>query len=453
MRYTKDIADYITRELEFNLQSGSISIEIVLILLLILANGIFAMTEIAIVSSRKVRLERIADEGSRGARVALDLANEPTQLLSTIQIGITLIGIFTGAFGGATLAEELGGYLKEVPVLAPYSGAISLAVVVSAITYLSLIVGELVPKKIALNNPETIAAAIAVPMRFFSKMTSPVVRILSGSTELVLKLLGIKEAKEAPVTEEEIRIMIAQGAKIGTFEKAEHEMVEKIFRLGDMKVRSLMTPKTQLDWLDLEDPDEYNLRMLTVSRYSRFPVGRGSLDEIVGIVYTRDLLANHLKNSTLNIQEVIRQPLYVPKTMRAFTLLEMFKQSGTEVALVIDEYGSLQGLVSLNDILEHIVGDINEPFETDDPEIIQRDNNSWLLDGLLSIEELKELFELDHLPGEETGYFQTLGGFIMYYLGHIPKSSERFDWEGLRFEIVDMDKIRIDKVLVTKIVK
>lgn len=433
------------------MKSESISIEIVLILLLILANGIFAMTEIAIVSSRKVRLERMADQGSRGARAALDLANEPTQLLSTIQIGITLIGIFTGAFGGATLAEGLEGYLKDVPVLAPYSGALSLGIVVSIITYLSLIVGELTPKKIALNNPESIATAVAVPMRFFSKVTLPIVRILSGSTELVLKLLGIKETEEAPVTEEEIRILIAQGAKTGTFEKAEQEMVEKIFNLGDMRARSLMTPKTQIDWLDLEDPDEYNLRILTESRYSRFPVGRGSLDEVVGIVYTRDLLANRLKNSSLNIQDVIRDPLYIPKTMRAFNLLEMFKQLGTEIALVIDEYGSLQGLVTLNDVLEQIVGDINEPSETDEQEIIQRDNNSWLLDGLLSIEELKELFELDHLPGEETGYFQTLGGFIMSYLGHIPKTSERFDWEGLRFEIVDMDRIRIDKVLVTRL--
>lgn len=433
------------------LESGPITIQIVLILILIIANGVFAMTEIAIVSSRKVRLERMAEEGSKGARTALDLSNEPTQLLSTVQIGITLIGIFTGAFGGATIAEGLKGYFKNISVLAPYSAALSLAIVVSVITYLSLVIGELVPKKLALNNPEAIATVVSVPMSLFSKVTSPLARVLSFSTEFVIKILGIKEAQESPVTEEEINLLIAQGAKLGTFEKTEQEMVEKIFRLGDMRVRALMTPKTQLFWLDLEDPNEYNLRILTESRYSRFPVGRGSLDEVVGVVYTRDLLANSLKGDSLNIEEVIRQPLYVPKTMRAFSLLEMFKQSGTEVALVIDEYGSIQGLVSLNAVLEQIVGDISEPSDKEDPDIIQRDSNSWLLDGMLSIEELKELFKIDELPDEETGYFQTIAGFIMSQLGHIPKESEHFDWEGLRFEIVDMDRIRIDKVLVTKL--
>jgi putative hemolysin len=424
--------------------------EIVLVLLLILANGVFAMTEIAIVSSRKVRLERLAGAGSRGAKVALGFANDPTTLLSTVQIGITLIGILTGAFGGATIAEGLESYFSSVPALAPYSMALGLAIVVSVTTFLSLIVGELVPKRIALNSPEAIATAISIPMHLFSRVTLPFARVLSGTTALVLRLLGVKESPEAPVTQEEIKILIAEGAELGTFEKTEQEMVEKIFRLGDMRVRALMTPKNQIKWLDIEDPDEHNLQILTESRYSRFPVGRGSLDDLVGIVYTKDLLAKRLNSATLKIQDAVRQPLFVPSTMRAFALLEMFKQSGTEIAIVVDEYGSLQGLVSLNDVLEKIVGDIKEPDETDDPEIIQRDNNSWLLDGMLPLDELKELFQIDRLPGEETGHFHTLGGFIMSQLGHIPKASEHFDWEGLRFEVVDMDRIRVDKVLVTR---
>lgn len=432
---------------------GSMGFEIAIILVLIMANGIFAMTEIAIVSSKKVRLQYLAEKGGSGAKMALKLANEPTRLLSTIQVGISIIATFTGAFGGATLAGALGESLKKIPALAPYSGAISLAIVVIAITYLSLIIGELVPKRIALNNPEMVATKVAVPINFFAKIVSPVVKILSLTTELVLRLLGIKEKDEEPITEEEINLMIAQGTKTGAFEKAEQDMIENVFSLADLRVKSLLTPRTQIEWLDLEKSDKENWNVLVESKHSRFPVGRGSLDEVVGLVYAKDILAKKASQGldTLELEGIMREPFFVPKSMKAFSLLEMFKKMGTEIAFVIDEYGSLQGLVTIDDVVEEIVGDIPLSWEEDEEEIIQRDQNSWLLDGLLSIEEVKELFELDELPGEASGLFQTLAGFIMSYLGYIPNTGEHFEWQSLRFEIVDMDRTRIDKVLVTKL--
>jgi len=425
--------------------------EIIVILLLIIANGIFAMTEIAIVSAKKVRLENLAGKGSAGAQRALQLANEPTQLLSTIQVGISVISTFTGAFGGATIAEILAVNFSTIPALAPYSGAIALAIVVTVITYLSLILGELVPKRIALNNPEGIAVKVAAPINVFAKIVAPLVHLLSGSTELVLKIMGIKEKEEEPVTEEEISLMMARGTQTGAFEQVEQDIVENVFNLSDLRVKSLFTPRTQVDWLNLEASDEENLEIIANSRHSRFPVGRGSLDEIAGIVYAKDLLSRKINCHSLELESLLKEALFVPKSMRAFTLLEMFKRKGTEIALVIDEYGSLQGLVTIDDVMEEIVGDIPQPGEDENEEIIRRDQNSWLLDGLLSLEEFKELFGIAELPGEESGLFQTLAGFIMSYLGYIPKEAERFEIEGLRFEIVDMDRVRIDKVLVTKI--
>lgn len=304
-----------------------------------------------------------------------------------------------------------------------------------------------------MNNPEMVATKVAVPINFFAKIVSPVVKILSLTTELVLRLLGIKEKDEEPITEEEINLMIAQGTKTGAFEKAEQDMIENVFSLADLRVRSLLTPRTQIEWLDLEKSDKENWNVLVESKHSRFPVGRGSLDEVVGLVYAKDILAKKASQGldTLELEGIMREPFFVPKSMKAFSLLEMFKKMGTEIAFVIDEYGSLQGLVTIDDVVEEIVGDIPLSWEEDEEEIIQRDQNSWLLDGLLSIEEVKELFELDELPGEASGLFQTLAGFIMSYLGYIPNTGEHFEWQSLRFEIVDMDRTRIDKVLVTKL--
>ncbi|WP_371371502.1 hemolysin family protein [Sporomusa aerivorans] len=432
------------------MDNTSIGTEILIILILIFANGIFAMTEMSIVSSRKSRLESMAANGSKGAKAAIKLAEEPTPLLSAVQIGITLIGILTGAFGGAKLSSYLAAILNNVPFLRSYSDAISLAVVVGIITYLSLIVGELVPKKLALNNPEPIAAAIARPMSAFVRINRPLVHLLSISTAAVMKLLHAKPPEEPPVTEEEVRVLIGQGTQLGVFEKAEHEMLEKIFILGDMRVGALMTPRTQIKWLDLEDNDQYNLRIIRTGNHLFFPVARGSLDDIVGVIYSNEVLANYLPGRPLNLEDATRQPLYIPRNTPAMKVLEKFRETSIHVALVVDEYGGISGLVSLYDIAEHIVGDMPYLGEEEDPDIVSRDDGSWLVDGMLSSEELKELLDVDHFPGEERGYFQTLGGFIVSYLGRIPNAAENFDWNGYHFEIVDMDKARVDKVLITR---
>ncbi|EGO64482.1 hemolysin family protein [Acetonema longum] len=427
----------------------SISLEIVIILVLIIANGVFAMTEIAIVSSRKARLERRAAEGSAGAKAALELANDPTQLLSTVQIGISAIGVVTGAYGGATIAQALAVYLKPLPFVGAHSNAVSLVIVIALITYASLIIGELVPKKMALNNPEPIAAAIAIPMRLFSKAFTPLVRLLSVSTEFALKALRVKEPIEPGVTEEEIKIMIAEGTAIGTFEETEKEIVDRVFRLGDMRVSALMTPRTQIDWIDLEEDESEIWRAITESNHSRLPVARGSLDDLTGVVYVKDILATP-GQIPLPIEEKIQEPLFVPRSLRAFKLLEQFQKSGTHIAVVMDEFGGMIGLVTLHDILEQLVGELPQEEESN-PEIIQRDDHSWLMDGLLPIDEFKELFDFDKLVAEDRDHYETLGGFITSYLGNMPKTGETFEWGGLKFEIVDMDRMRIDKVMVTKL--
>ena len=431
--------------------SSSISLEISIIFLLIVANGIFAMTEMAIISSRKARLDHMAEEGSKGARKALQLAEDPTDLLSAVQIGITLIGILTGAFGGATLTSYLAVPLKSVSWLARYADALSLTIVVSLITYLSLIVGELVPKRLALSNPEPIAAFVARPMSAFVRLNRPLVRFLSLSTKFVFTVLGAKPSEEPPVTEDEVKVLIGRGTQYGVFEETEREMVERIFVLSDMRVNSLLTPRTQVEWLDLEDTTQYNLKTIMDAKFSAFPLGRGSLDDVVGIVYTKDILAMHMANKNIDLEGLARQPLYVPGSMAALKVLDMFKEQGTHIALVVDEFGGIDGLVTLHDIVEHIMGELPNPHEAPDPDIVQREDGTWLLDGLLPIEDFKELFDLDYLPGEDRELFHTLAGFALSQLGHIPSAAESFEWGGFRFEIVDMDRSRIDKLLVTKL--
>ncbi|HSF29266.1 MAG TPA: hemolysin family protein [Candidatus Tectomicrobia bacterium] len=425
--------------------------ELLVILLLILTNGIFAMSEIAVVSARKTRLQQWAEEGDAKARTALELANAPNQFLATIQIGITLIGILAGAYGGATIATGLASVMADIAWLAPYSQPLSLALVVLAITYLSLIVGELVPKRLALNNPERIAAAIAGPMRSLSRITYPAVHLLAISTEVVLRMLGVRPSTEPPVTEEEIRTLIEQGTQAGMFEEAEQEMVERIFRLGDRRISAVMTPRTEIVWLDRSAPAEEIRETITQSVHSRFLVADGSLDNILGVVHAKDLLVHCLAAQVIDLGVTLQQPLYVPESMRALKTLELFKQSGTHIALVIDEYGGIQGLVTPSDILEAIVGDLPVAGEQLEPLAVQREDGSWLLDGMLPVDEFKELFDLGRLPGEDQGVYQTLAGFVIMQLGRIPATSDYFEWERLKIEVVDMDGNRVDKVLVTPV--
>lgn len=434
------------------MDTPSASTEIAIIFFLIVANGVFALTEMAVISSRKARLEKRAEEGDAGAKLALELAEEPTPLLSTIQVGITLIGILTGTFGGATLSRQLEEQLKDIPMLAAHSQAISVAAVVAAITYFSLVFGELVPKRIALNNPEPIAAYLAAPMKFFSKLSAPVVRFLSASTDMVMRFFGIRESNEPPVTEDEIRILLEQGTEAGAFEKTEQDMVDKVFRLSDLRAYSLMTPRTKMVWIDLEDTPEYNQRLIYESGHSRFPVASGSLDNFHGIIYSKDLLSSCLEGKPLDFENSIKSPLYIPKSMKAFKVLELFKQTGMHEAVVLDEFGGVVGFITLHDIMEEIIGEIPSFDEDEDePQIIKRQDGSWLVDGLIAIENFKEEFSIEELPEEERDHFHTLGGFVVSYLGHIPSASEHFIWGGYRFEVVDMDRVRVDKVLITRV--
>ncbi|MFM7448158.1 MAG: hemolysin family protein [Leptolyngbyaceae cyanobacterium] len=430
---------------------SSIAIEIALVLLLIIANGIFSGSEIAIVSARKVRLEQMASRGNTQARVALRLANDPNDFLSTVQIGITLIGILSGAVGGATIAQRLKPVFEEMPALKPYSEGLSLGIVVTIITYLSLVIGELVPKRVGLNNPERIACTVARPMRWLSRLTAPLVHILGSSTDFLLDLLGVQASNEPEVTEEEIKVLIRQGAESGMFEESEQEMVERVFRLGDRPIKAFMTPRTEITWLDLESPIEETLREVMDSNHSRLPVGRGSLDDCIGVVRGGLLLSAQLDGQRIDLEAMAQPPLFVAENTRALKVLEQLKQSGMHMVLITDEYGGIEGLVTLTDLMEAIVGDLPSLEDLEEPMIIEREDGSWLLDGLLSIDAFKDLIERPSLPEEEMSDYHTLGGFVMHVVGHIPHTGQRFDWNGLQFEIMDMDGTRVDKVLMSRL--
>lgn len=424
-------------------------IEILIILLLILANGLCVMSELAIVSARKVRLQQLAHHGDTKARVALELASSPNQFLATVQIGITLLAILSGAFGESVISKRLVYLLSLIPGLASYKQPLASVFAILIITYLTLIIGELVPKRLALNNPEPIASIVAIPMQMLATIASPFAYLLGLSTETVLRLLGIKPSREPQITEEEIRVLIEQGTEEGTFEEAEQDMVERVFRLGDRPVSSFMTPRPDIIWLDLEDPPDSNRQKIIDGGYSRYPVCQGELDNVLGIIPVTDLLARSFCGEKLDLTIGLRQPVFVPESTRGLKVLELFKQNVTHMALVVDEYGVIQGLVTLNDVMSEIVGDVPSDDEQEDPQVVQREDGSWLLDGMLSIDEFFELFNMEKLLYEDRGSYQTLGGFVMTRLGRIPVVADHFEWQGMRLEVVDMDGNRVDKVLVS----
>ncbi|MGD8405743.1 MAG: hemolysin family protein [Anaerolineales bacterium] len=419
------------------------STELLFIAFLIAMNNLLAMTEAALLAIRKARLQQRVNEGDKRAAIVLKLVENPNQFLSVIQIGITLIDVLTGAVTGATLAIMLARLFENIPMLAPYSDNLGLASGVLIITYFSIILGELVPKRLAIQDPEKVASRFAQPMLLFTKLLSPVVRFLSFSTNLVLRLIGIRPSIEPPVTEEEIHVLLDQGTQAGIFEEAEQDMVAGVFRLNDRRVYSLMTPRTEILWLDVRDTPDKILKKLDEGPYSRFPVCQGSLDNVLGIVKARKLLTRSLAGEPIHLKECLSPALFIPETTFASRALEVFKESNKEMVLVIDEFGGVTGLLTINDVLEEIVGDI----EVSEPQVTQRQDGSWLLDGMLDIDEFKELFHLGLLPNEND--YETLAGFVMTSLGKIPQSADRFEWEGLRFEVVDMDARRVDKVLVT----
>ncbi len=423
---------------------------LMIILMLNITNGAFALSEIAIISSRKARLQQLAEEGDRGAVAALNLANHPDSFLPTVQIGVTLVGILTGAFGDATIAEKLSEYLRTVPALAGLSGPFATVVVVLGTTYLTLILGELVPKRVALYNPEKVATIVSRPMRLLARISSPIVFLLSVSSDAVIRLSGVRPSEGSPVTEEEIRLMIDQGAQVGLFEKEERDMVTSIFRLDERRVGTIMKPRTDMVWIDIGDSSEDIRRKIGECGHSRYPVCREDIDNVLGIVHARDLLT-HCEVGPLNLETSLKTPLFVYENVSVFKLLKLFKKTGNYAALAVDEYGSVQGFITINDVMETIVGELPNFGEEADEPAVQREDGSWLLDGALSFEDFKDIFAIKVLPGESRGYYHTLAGFVMMHLGHIPRTGESFEWENLRFEVVDMDGHRVDKVLVLPI--
>ncbi len=428
---------------------GSLSLEIFLIIALILANGLFSMSELAILSARKARLQKLADEGDENARIALDLAENPNRFLSTIQIGITIVGILAGAFGGATLAKTLAQALNAIPYLSPYSDGIAFAVIVILITYLTLVIGELVPKQIALRNADSIALRIAHPMAALSRMAGVIVHLLTLSSDWTLRLLNLKTTNEPLVTEEEVRQMLSQATEDGVFEPAEEKMVHQIFRLADRKINAYITPRTDIVWLDMEDEYAVNREKILSSGHDCFPVAEGTLDNVLGLVFAKDFLAQFLRDQTPDLRSIIQPALYIPENVPALEALERMKETHAHVALVFDEYGGLQGLATIYDILEGTIGNLPGSQQDTDAEITPRADGSYLVDGKILIDQFMEIMKIRNLPEDSAGDYQTLGGFVMTNLGHIPSTGERLTWDQYCFEVVDMDGRRVDKVLVT----
>jgi len=425
------------------------AIELLIVLLLILVQGLFALGEMAIVSARKARLKQMADEGSKGAAAALRLAEHPSRFFSTVQIGLTLCNIIAGAYGGARVAESLVGSFAAYPSLAPYAGALAVGIVVVGITFVTLILGELVPKRLAVSRPEAISAGVGRGMALMSRIAGPLVWFLSAVTELVLLVIPMRHGSEPSVTDEEIKLLMQQGTEAGDFHPAESTIVGMALRLGDRRVSALMTPRTQVDWLDLADPVEQTKRKIRDSHYSRFPVAEGGRRHIVGVVEVKDLLAAELAGKGFDVRTAMKPPLYIPESAPALKALETFRQTGAPIALIVDEYGDFQGIVTLEDLLESLVGDLPEPGQLEEPSVAQREDGSWLVDGMLPIDQLKDAVGLT-LPDDEEATYHTVAGLVMDRLRRIPKATDWFAIDNYRFEVVDMDGRRIDKVLVSR---
>lgn len=419
--------------------------EVVIILVLILLNGIFSMSEIAMVSARKARLEHLANKGDEKAKAALKLASNPDIFLSTVQIGITLIGILTGIYSGEKIKGDLVLMLNNVETIRPYSSGIATAIIVIAITYLSLVLGELVPKRIGLARPEAIAKTMAGPMNFLSKLTFPFIWLLSASTNTIVRIFQLKPA-DALVTEEEIKAIINEGTNSGAIEETEQEIIERVFYLGDRNITSLMTHRTDIVWLDIDETAESYKEKIYGSVHSVYPVCEGQIDAVKGIISIKDLYTH--VNSNTPLKDIIKKPLFVPENNSAYQVLEKFKVTQIHAAFIVDEYGTFLGMITLNDILEAIVGDMPETGQGDDYEMTKREDGSYLVDGQIPFYDFLSEFDKEDWMAEFEQEFDTLAGFILHHLEHIPHVGEKFGWRGFTFEIVDMDAHRIDKVLV-----
>ncbi len=426
--------------------------EISVIFVLILINGWLSMSEMAVVSSRKARLQALQEEGSRGAAIALKLLQHPSDFLASIQIGITLVGIFAGAYGGATLSEHVARWFENsFPNGKEYAEAVGLLTVVFPTTYFSVVVGELVPKRFALSNPEALATRVAGPILVVTKLLNPIVRLLTGSTHVILDLFGIKPAAESPVTEEEVKIMVQQGTEAGVFEKNEESMIKRVIELGDLHAGDIMTPRTQVICLDLRQPPEFLLDLMAVESFSYYPAHEGQVDHPVGVIAATTILRQVAINKKVDFREALTEPLFVHEGLGASKVLERLKSTGKSMALVIDEFGGMAGIITLKDMLETIVGFMADEEEEEGPMVVQREDGSWLMDGMTPIRELPDLIGIESLEKIEAELdVQTLGGLVMAMVGQIPKEADRFVLSGFRFEVMDMDGHRVDKVLVTQ---
>ncbi|MVT11808.1 hemolysin family protein [Chitinophaga tropicalis] len=420
---------------------------VVIILILILLNGIFSMSEVAMEYARKARLEYLANKGDEKAKAALKLANNPDRFLSTVQVGITLISILIGILCGVSLRPHLIAYIStEFPSLALYSNGIAITIIVVSVTYFTLVLGELVPKRLGMLRPESIAKEMAGPMKFVSVVTSPFIWLLSISTSLIMRLFNLKPA-EGNITEEEIKALINEGTTSGAIEETEQEIIERVFHLGDRNITSLMTHRTDIVWLDVNDPKEIVRSKIFESPHSVYPVCDGQIDSIEGIISIKDLYMAAASNNYV-LATIMKKPLFVPENNSAYQVLEKFKETQSHAAFIVDEYGTFLGMITLNDILEAIVGDMPETGQDDDYEIVRREDGSYLVDGQIPFYDFLSKFDKEDWMAEFEQEFDTMAGFILHHQEHIPKIGEKFEWRGFTFEIVDMDAHRIDKVLV-----
>lgn len=425
--------------------------EILIILFLVVLNGVFSMSEIALVSSRKTKLEILSKNGDKRAQAALDLANSPNRFLSTVQIGITIISLLTGIFSGDSLSGHLKTFLLDFGIPAQYANEAAVTLIVLIIGYMQLVFGELIPKRIGMANPETIAKVVAGPMNILSKITSPFIWLLTKSTDLVIKILGIQQSENS-VTEEEIKSMIQEGTTGGAIEEIEQEIVQNVFHLGDRKITTLMTSRNEITMLDIDDSVEENIAKIISVKHSVYPVCKDGIDNIVGLLYIKDLLGKDLNIELQNLENLLKEPLLIPENNHAYQALEKFREERIHVGIIIDEYGSVLGIITLNDIMDALVGDISvdDEFEYD---IHEREDGSFLVDASLPFDDFLNHFEIQINNRKEYTGFDTLGGFALNILKEIPDTGDKFEWGEYEFEIIDMDKNRIDKILVMKVQK
>jgi putative hemolysin len=424
--------------------------DVTLLVFLILLNGLFAMSEMALTASRKARLQVMIESGEPGAQAAMELHEEPTKFLSTVQIGITSIGVLNGIVGENAFSAPLAAWLVasfDVEARTAAIGATALVVVI--ITVLTIIFGELVPKRLGQLYPETVARLVARPMNWLSTATRPLVALLSVCTEAVLRLLGIRGGPSRAVTEEEIAAQLEEGLDAGVIEAQEHQMVRNVFRLDDRQIGSMMVPRAEIDWLDAEEPTPVLLARIAEHGHTRYPVCRGGLDDVIGVLGAHRLLQTLARGETPVLTEHLEPPVFVPETLSGMELLEHFRQSGADLVFVVDEYGAVQGVITERDVLEAITGEFSTPAD-EDAWAVRRDDGSWLMDGLIPVPELKDRLEIRDLPEEDRGRYNTLAGMVMLLLGRLPRTADSVEWQGWRFEVVDLDGKRVDKVLVSR---